>query len=116
MKTAVTVLLTLALTAAKLNTKKKEAAIAIHEECVKTTGIEAEDIIKAMEKGIAEDPKIKEHMFCFQKALGIIDDDDFIEDEDRAKEIVEKCYDQKDDKLETAYAMGICMHHEIHSE
>nr|UTN00826.1 odorant binding protein [Semanotus bifasciatus] len=125
MKTFVAVLFVVALAAAKpLSDEAKEKMKAINEECAKDSGIEEGDLLKVLEEA-GDDSKVKEHMFCFQEKLGIINADgeiqkdvlkeklvDFFDDDAKVEDIITKCAEEKDSPLETAFSLGSCIHQE----
>nr|AXO78397.1 odorant binding protein 19 [Xylotrechus quadripes] len=132
MKTVVLCLCVLALGATKpLSDEAKEMLKAIHEECAADSGVEKEDIMKVLEED-GDDQKIKDHVFCFQDKIGIITSEgtidrallkgklsDFLEDEDKAEEIVNKCADEaegKESPVERAFTLGKCIHREKPTE
>ncbi|KAJ8932133.1 hypothetical protein NQ314_014914 [Rhamnusium bicolor] len=96
------------------------------KKCASTTSMEEEDIMNMLEEsGPSDDPKMKEHMLCFLRELGVINADGEIEEEvlkekltkylsssDKAEQIVSKCAVEKDDPAETAHALGKCIHNE----
>ncbi|KAJ8934109.1 hypothetical protein NQ314_013567 [Rhamnusium bicolor] len=53
-----------------LTPEQREMLLAIHNECVDQTGVTDDTVMRAMAGEFLEDPKFKEHLFCFTKKMG----------------------------------------------
>lgn len=87
-------------------------------ECSGETGVEEEDVKKALRGEITETDTIKTQTLCVGKKLGILNDEGVIQTEvikekfseivDKIDEMVEKCVVDKGNAEDTAFAFAKC--------
>ncbi|KAH0819362.1 hypothetical protein MTP99_000182 [Tenebrio molitor] len=99
-----------------LTDEQKEKIKAYHKECSAQSGVDQELISKARKGDFADDPKLKEHLFCFSKKAGFQNDAGDIQkdvlktklnaelkDEAATDKLIEKCAVKKATPQETAF-------------
>jgi hypothetical protein len=99
-----------------LTDEQKEKIKAYHKECSAQSGVDQELISKARKGDFTDDPKLKEHLFCFSKKAGFQNDAGDIQkdvlktklnaelkDEAATDKLIEKCAVKKATPQETAF-------------
>nr|AIX97052.1 odorant-binding protein 6 [Dastarcus helophoroides] len=99
-----------------LTDEQKEKIRNYHKECSAVSGVNQEVIAKARKGEFVEDPKFKEHLFCFSKKVGFQNEAGDLqvevlkakvgaEHKDQAvvDQLIKKCAVKKQTPQETAY-------------
>ena len=55
-----------------LSEEQKERARAVSKECREKSGVPEDLVLKARQGQFTDDPKLKEHLYCFAQKLGLI--------------------------------------------
>ncbi|KAJ8932131.1 hypothetical protein NQ314_014912 [Rhamnusium bicolor] len=92
-----------------------------HRDCVAETGVDNELVTKARKGEFSDDQKLKDHLFCVAKKIGIMNDAGEIQkeilktklgaainDEAAAQKLIEECAIQKGTPGETAFETVQC--------
>ncbi|CAH1974543.1 unnamed protein product [Acanthoscelides obtectus] len=91
-----------------------------HKECSAETKVDEELVKKARQGDFANDEKLKDHILCVVKKIGIIDDAGDIKTdvmkakvgsvvgEEQAEKLIKECALKKADARETAFEMVKC--------
>ncbi|RZC35731.1 PBP GOBP domain containing protein, partial [Asbolus verrucosus] len=72
MKVLVAVVFAMVFVAVKADVSPE--TMAIIEECMKESGVDREVVEKALKGDVKNDPKLKKDMFCYNKKVGILDE------------------------------------------
>lgn len=103
-------------------TDEQKAKLMEHsKECVSSTGVNEELIVKAKKGEFSDDPKLQDYVFCMLKKIGVVNDQgepqldvikqkmhDDINPEETAK-VIEACKEKKGGSpAETAYMVFQC--------
>lgn len=101
--------------------EEKDKLLAVTSNCIKSTGVNEEYVLKGRKGEFVEDPKLEEYYFCVFKALNFINDAGELNmealkaripsnaDQEKASQLLAKCKDSKGDTPQkTSYLAHKC--------
>ncbi|XP_023029221.2 B1 protein [Leptinotarsa decemlineata] len=105
-----------------LSDDSKQMMMEIHNACLAESGVSPDIIGKMMQGEFIDDSKLKEHLICFAKKEGLMNDSGdvneeavrekihaYIKDETTANEILSKCVVKMATPQDTAFHFSKCM-------
>ncbi|CAH1169948.1 unnamed protein product [Phaedon cochleariae] len=116
-----------------LTSEQNKKIIDWSKECLKESTVDMDVLLDAAKGEFADDPKLKKHILCFNKKIGVQDSDgkivmdkirahltDATGDPKETEEIIKKCMIEQDTPEDTAFETAKCLHqmipHETDSE